>query len=361
MTHSLSALLARAQSLPLPRRIALASAIAGLLVAALVLMTPNLLFERFIVATGLPGAIEAAAPPLGAKARIVFAFFAALATVIPVAAILFVALTRKSGRPARAVDPEDEFFATMPTPRRRADSHPDAPPRAPIKAGDDLGTPLDLVDVVTGDRDAADEDDPRPRWADDAAEFSDDIRAADPATGEEDRDLDPAADWPPARKEFREATAADAVETAAEAPADAAGAEAAGAPADAAEAGADAGAATNSIPAPSVDEDEKFPFAARSQGDTGEAADMPGAAALDGRDTEARPSAVGPDDLMALIERLEAGIARRRRRAESANDRAQQPANVAPHPVADPARDGELQGALREALDALHKLNASNG
>ena len=34
---------------------------------------------------------------------------------------------------------------------RRADSHPDAPPRRPIFAGSDLGTPLDLIDPLPAD------------------------------------------------------------------------------------------------------------------------------------------------------------------------------------------------------------------
>ncbi|MBC7986408.1 MAG: hypothetical protein H7X93_07015, partial [Sphingomonadaceae bacterium] len=52
-------------------KVALASAISGLIVAALILMTPNEIFEAIVVQTGLPGVLDAATPPLGARARIV--------------------------------------------------------------------------------------------------------------------------------------------------------------------------------------------------------------------------------------------------------------------------------------------------
>ncbi|MCA1748646.1 MAG: hypothetical protein LC634_03645 [Sphingomonadales bacterium] len=55
--------------------------------------------------------------------------------------------------------------------------------------------------------------------------------------------------------------------------------------------------------------------------------------------------------------RLEAGIERRRHRAgRAANDA--EATTVTPHPASRSGRDDELQGALRDALDALQKLDA---
>lgn len=136
-------------------KVAVASAISGLIVAALILMTPNPWFEAFIVKTGLPSLIAATEPPLGARARIVFALIAALIVTTAAWIALKVLTDRKFGQPLRdpvsIYDLEDEPLVDAPIRRRTVDAHPDHPPRAPIMAGTDLGTPLDLVDVVMED------------------------------------------------------------------------------------------------------------------------------------------------------------------------------------------------------------------
>ena len=87
----------------------------------------------------------------------------------------FAALDRAS-RPRAARFGALEGEADLAPVLRRADAHPDAPPRRPIFAGSDLGTPLDLIDPLP-----ADWTEPRirppPCRADEYAEFEA-IRAA---------------------------------------------------------------------------------------------------------------------------------------------------------------------------------------
>jgi hypothetical protein len=101
---------------------------------------PDGLFERLIVAGGLPGILAAAEPPLGATARLAAVGTGALVAFALVWALLR-ALDRVPARRGRAVRPAPPAE----TPRlRKADSHPDAPARRPLRAGRDLGEPLEL-------------------------------------------------------------------------------------------------------------------------------------------------------------------------------------------------------------------------
>jgi hypothetical protein len=104
---------------------------------------PQALFEGLVAKSGLPRVLAAAQPPLGAEAR-----WAAVAAAGIVAAALawtiLKALDRRPSAPRPAhLEAEDEPAA--PAIRlRKADSHPDAPPPLPLRAGRDLGEPLDL-------------------------------------------------------------------------------------------------------------------------------------------------------------------------------------------------------------------------
>jgi hypothetical protein len=116
---------------------ALAAASAGFAAFAM----PADLFESVVAATGLPGIVSAAQPPLGGTARLAF--------VAVVAAVTFTGvwfLLRALGQPA-APRRKPEPAENEPIRRRRADAHPDAPARAPIRAGNDLGVPLDSITV----------------------------------------------------------------------------------------------------------------------------------------------------------------------------------------------------------------------
>ncbi|MEA2999925.1 MAG: hypothetical protein QOK17_1758 [Sphingomonadales bacterium] len=104
---------------------------------------PQALFEALVVRSGLPSVLAAAEPPLGADAR----WAAVAAAGIVTAALIWTvmkALDRRSSAP-RPVNLEAEDEPAAPAIRlRKADSHPDAPQPLPLRAGRDLGEPLDL-------------------------------------------------------------------------------------------------------------------------------------------------------------------------------------------------------------------------
>ncbi|WP_210189351.1 hypothetical protein [Allosphingosinicella indica] len=102
---------------------------AALAVAFVAFAMPGDLFEAAVLASGLPALLPAAAPPLGNTARLGVGAIAALLSF----GGLFLLLRALGPGPRRA---------TADAPRvRRADAHPDAPSRRPIRAGDDLGEP----------------------------------------------------------------------------------------------------------------------------------------------------------------------------------------------------------------------------
>lgn len=144
-------------------RINLLTALAGGTIAALgVVVAPAGLLEALVVRLGLPALLPAAAPPLGGTARMMIAAGAFIGVALAVG-VLMTILTQLVGRkPRRAADPDPapEFltfagYEGEAPALRRADAHPDAPPRRPIFAGADLGTPFQDIRAKT---DAIDED-----------------------------------------------------------------------------------------------------------------------------------------------------------------------------------------------------------
>ena len=116
----------------------LAAFVAAAAIAAGMLLMPARLLEAAISASGLPALFPAAEPPLGHTARL------ALATIAGTgggAATWFAVTTLLAG-----AGPLRWPFAPAATPPwpvlRRADAHPDAPARAPLRAARDLGTPF---------------------------------------------------------------------------------------------------------------------------------------------------------------------------------------------------------------------------
>ena len=133
------------------------AALAAGSVAFLAFAMPEDLFSSLIAATHLPDVVAAAAPPLGMKARYAVMAAVALATFLPIWALMR-ALDRApaAARPVRKVPEPD-------APRvRRADAHPDAPARRPLLAGADLGEPeLDVYELDhTAEPDIAEADEP---------------------------------------------------------------------------------------------------------------------------------------------------------------------------------------------------------
>lgn len=124
----------RAQHIPFAPVVAL---LFGLVAAVLTAAVPQWMFEAAIVASGLPGVVSAAAPPLGLVARllvIALAFGAGSLTVW----VVLAAVTRLIKARARARTPwRDAGYDLAATPA--ADM---PPPRRPIFAPDELGAPL---------------------------------------------------------------------------------------------------------------------------------------------------------------------------------------------------------------------------
>lgn len=113
---------------------------AGLAVAALValafLFMPIRVIEGMAVDSGVAAILTAAAPPLGLTARLAVAFFAALAAGGVTWFGLFLVFGARAMLIRRSAG-EDGVPVL-----RRADAHPDAPPRRPVFANSDLGTPF---------------------------------------------------------------------------------------------------------------------------------------------------------------------------------------------------------------------------
>jgi hypothetical protein len=115
---------------------------------------PNWQFDRIVELSGLPLLLAAAQPPLGTTARAAAVIATALGTWTLVWLVLR-ALSTKPLQPTRKPQPVE---IDMPVPRlRRADSHPDAPARAPIFAEMELGRPLDHPAGPTADADEPDD------------------------------------------------------------------------------------------------------------------------------------------------------------------------------------------------------------
>ncbi|SEN18561.1 hypothetical protein SAMN05192583_2171 [Sphingomonas gellani] len=110
-------------------------AIAGALTVATFVLMPTDMLESVVWNSGITALVPAAEPPLGLTARAVMA----LGGAVLAAAVTWAALYLLFGeggyldRPAQRTDGAHSV--------RRADAHPDAPPRRPLSAAD-LGTPL---------------------------------------------------------------------------------------------------------------------------------------------------------------------------------------------------------------------------
>jgi hypothetical protein len=100
------------------------------------LLMPTAVLEDLVVDSGIASFVTAAQPPLGITAHFAIAFLVALAVGAVSWFGLFLLIGRRIvvvGRNAR----EDGVPIL-----RRADAHPDAPPRRPVFANRDLGTPF---------------------------------------------------------------------------------------------------------------------------------------------------------------------------------------------------------------------------
>lgn len=120
---------------------AMAAAMAG----GAALFVPMEQLEQWSIDSGIAAIVDAAQPPLGLRAKAAFAFVAAVAAGGGIWAIAaaFAAMMprrrRRRSRPPEAVIALGDDSVPM---VRRADAHPDAPPRPPVLATRDLGIPF---------------------------------------------------------------------------------------------------------------------------------------------------------------------------------------------------------------------------
>ncbi|MGN7160033.1 hypothetical protein [Sphingomonas sp. SAFR-052] len=116
----------------------------ALTVALVIALLPVWRIEAAVEASGLPALLPAAAPPLGMTARVVLMLAAATLIAGPLWIGLWLLLPVKRKRRPATAEPSV----------RRADAHPDAPPRPPVRATRDLGKPfLDPLDPVETEMD----------------------------------------------------------------------------------------------------------------------------------------------------------------------------------------------------------------
>ncbi|SOB86530.1 hypothetical protein SAMN06297144_1636 [Sphingomonas guangdongensis] len=109
--------------------------LAGTAVACALLFVPIDLIEGVVSRSGLPALFPAAEPPLGSTARMALA----ITLGSGIGAVAWFALTLLWGD--AAATPAPVQAAGVPV-LRRADAHPDAPPRPPLLATRDLGDPF---------------------------------------------------------------------------------------------------------------------------------------------------------------------------------------------------------------------------
>jgi hypothetical protein len=123
---------------------ALAAVVAAGTAAAVIVALPSHALESLVAGSGIAAFVPAAAPPLGFTARLLLTMLAG-AAIGSLAWSIVTLLPRP--RPRRRA-PLHEVLASetivhVPVPvLRRADAHPDAPPRAPLIATLELGTPF---------------------------------------------------------------------------------------------------------------------------------------------------------------------------------------------------------------------------
>ena len=122
---------------------------AGLVIGVAAFLLPGALLESLVMDSGIPALFPAAEPPLGITARAAIACITGGGTALFGWFGLFLLLDGKSFGATRA----DAAIPSV----RRADAHPDAPPRPPVHAMRDLGVPF--LDVHA-DQPVAAQDDP---------------------------------------------------------------------------------------------------------------------------------------------------------------------------------------------------------
>lgn len=135
-----------------------AAVLTGLATAAGFAFMPGDTLERLVNASGLPAVVAAAEPPLGGNARAVLIMLGGGFVGLLVWFGLWPLLGSRSVTLRWPAKQQGDEVGMPPVPvLRRGDAHPDAPPRAPLFAHRELGTPfLDIhARLVAGPLDTA--------------------------------------------------------------------------------------------------------------------------------------------------------------------------------------------------------------
>lgn len=170
----------------------LAAATLGVAAALGVLAMPLAVLESMVMDSGLPAVLAAAEPPLGFTARAMLALGAGGIAALLGWFIAFVLVGTRwltVGKPAEA-EAEAPHMPVL----RRADAHPDAPPRPPLLATRDLGTPFLEVRAADNDEEGTPVDD---ALATEAASVTEPETRSEPQPEPETLNLAPAAIMPP--------------------------------------------------------------------------------------------------------------------------------------------------------------------
>lgn len=119
----------------------LIAAVAGGFAALGVAMIPVPALEALVMDSGLPSILAAAEPPLGLTARLAVALGAGAFVGAFMWLSAFILLGSRGLTIGGEAGPVDSAEVPVPV-LRRADAHPDAPPRPPLLATRDLGKPF---------------------------------------------------------------------------------------------------------------------------------------------------------------------------------------------------------------------------
>jgi hypothetical protein len=117
----------------------LAAAVVGVLTATVFALMPTGILESIVLDTGIAAMMPAAEPPLGLTARAVLICAGGGGIALLAWFGLLLSVGTRSIVVQRAGNPHGDHRAPV---LRRADAHPDAPPRRPVFANRDLGTPF---------------------------------------------------------------------------------------------------------------------------------------------------------------------------------------------------------------------------
>lgn len=121
--------------LKLPHWPVLVAIAAGLVVAGTIGALPERMLERAVMESGIASVVTAAEPPLGMTARVVLAL---MGGAVAGGGAIFAAFMLMGMRAFGASSESSVRKVSV----RRADAHPDAPPREPLLATRDLGAPM---------------------------------------------------------------------------------------------------------------------------------------------------------------------------------------------------------------------------